>query len=198
MHGRLEGSKVAILIADGFEQIEMTSPREVLKSAGAKTEIVSPSGSEVQGWHHDRPGDRFQVDVDLRVADPDDYDALLLPGGVMNPDTLRMSDAAIKFVRAFVEHGKPIAAICHGPWILIEAGMTYGRQLTSWPSLKSDLRNAGATWVDREVVVDDGLITSRCPDDLHAFNTCMLQEFTAHHDPEALAKDTRVRALSDY
>lgn len=177
MRAVLKGKRIAILVADGFEQIELTSPREALRGAGAECEIVSPATDEVQGWHHDRPGDMFLVDVALPLADANDYDALLLPGGVQNPDTLRMNDDAVKFVRAFVEGGKQIAAICHGPWTLIEAGMTYGRTMTSWPSLKSDLLNAGANWIDREVVVDNGLITSRRPDDLPAFNAAMVEEF---------------------
>jgi len=182
MRALLKGKRIAILVADGFEQIELTSPREALRGAGAVCEIVSPAANEVQGWHHDRPGEMFPVDVALPLADANDYDALLLPGGVQNPDTLRMSDDAVRFVRAFVEAGKPMAAICHGPWTLIEAGMTYGRTLTSWPSLKSDLLNAGANWVDREVVVDNGLVTSRRPDDLPAFNAAMIDEFA--REPE--------------
>lgn len=173
----LEGTRVAILVTDGFEQSELTEPRSALDEAGARTEIVSPAEGEVQGMNHREKGDTFPVDVALANANPEDYDALLLPGGVANPDRLRMDPAAVAFVKAFVDAGKPIAAICHGPWTLIEAGAVAGRKMTSWPSLQTDLRNAGAQWVDREVVVDRGLVTSRKPDDLPAFNRKMIEEF---------------------
>jgi protease I len=180
----LKGKKVAILVADGFEQVEMAAPREALERSGAATELVSPANGEVQAFRHDQPGDSFPVDVPLSHANPEEYDALLLPGGVANPDALRINPEAIAFVRAFFEAGKPIAAICHGPWTLIEAGAVEGRTMTSWPSLRTDLRNAGANWVDREVVVDRGLVTSRKPDDIPAFNRKMIEEIReGNHGP---------------
>lgn len=177
MEKRLDGKKVAILVADGFEQVELTEPKKALEAAGAKIEIVSPAENEVQGWNHDEKADLFTVDMPLKRARSDDYDALLLPGGVRNPDQLRMSIRAVEFIDGFFAAGKPVAAICHAPWTLIEADMVKGRRITSWPSLKTDLINAGADWVDREVVVDHGLVTSRKPADLPAFNQKMIQEF---------------------
>lgn len=174
---RLEGKKVAILITDGFEQVEMTEPRKALTEAGAKIDIVSPAKGKVRGWKMTDWGDSFEVNVPLDQADPGDYDALVLPGGVANPDKLRMNDKAVQFVRAFLQAGKPIAAICHGPWTLIEADGVQGRTMTSWPSLKTDLKNAGANWIDRSVVTDNGLVTSRKPDDLPDFNRKMVEEF---------------------
>jgi protease I len=179
MKKSLEGKKVAILVADGFEQIELTEPKRALEEAGATTQIVSPSGEEVQGWNHDEKADKFPVDMALGRARSDDYDALLLPGGLKNPDQLRVLTRAVEFVDGFFAAGKPVAAICHGPWILIEGDVLKGRTITSWPSLKTDLENAGAHWVDREVVIDNGLVTSRKPEDLPAFNEKMLQEFAA-------------------
>lgn len=173
----LDGLKVAILVTDGFEQSELTEPRKALDAAGAATQIVSPNDTEVEGWKHYDAGDRFPVDVRLDDANAADFDALLLPGGVANPDQLRMNPKAVAFVRAFFDFGKPVAAICHGPWTLIEAGAVRGRRMTSWPSLQTDLRNAGALWSDAEVIVDDGLVTSRKPDDLPAFNAKMIEEF---------------------
>jgi len=173
----LQGKKIAILVANGFEQVEMTEPRKALQEAGATTEIVSPVKGEVQGMNHDKPGDKFPVHMLMKDANADDYDGLLLPGGVANPDSLRIVPDAVAFVRAFAEAGKPIAAICHGPWTLIEAGVVDGRKMTSWPSLKTDLRNAGAMWVDREVVTDRGITTSRKPADIPAFNRKMIEEF---------------------
>jgi protease I len=173
----LNGKRVAILVADGFEQSELTGPRKALDDAGARTMIVSPVQGEVQGWQHFDHADKFKVDLPLAQAQPDQFDALLLPGGVANPDQLRMNPQAVRFVEAFVQAGKPIAAICHGPWTLIEARAVEGRQVTSWPSLRTDLENAGAHWVDREVVVDRGLVTSRKPDDIPAFNQKMIEEF---------------------
>jgi protease I len=173
----LDGRRVAILVTDGFEQAELAEPRKALDAAGARTQIVSPKSGEVEGWKHYDAGDKFKVDVPLAEANPADYDALLLPGGVANPDQLRMNEQAVAFVRAFVEAGKPVAAICHGPWTLIEAGAVRGRKLTSWPSLKTDLANAGAQWVDEECFVDHGLVTSRKPDDIPAFNQKMIEEF---------------------
>jgi protease I len=173
----LKGKKVAILVADGFEQIEMTEPRAALDAAGAETRIVSPASGRVQGWKHFDKADQFPVDVPLNDAKADEFDALLLPGGVANPDQLRVNPKAVAFVREFFQAGKPVAAICHAPWTLIEAGAVNGRTVTSWPSLKTDLGNAGAQWVDREVVTDNGLVTSRKPDDLPAFNRKMIEEF---------------------
>jgi len=172
----LNGKKVAILVTNGFEQIELEDPKKALEAAGAQTQIVSPDPGTVFGWQHTNWGDKFAVDVPLARASVQDYDALLLPGGVMNPDKLRMNQQAVEFVRAFFDAGKPVAAICHGPWMLIEAGVVKGRTLTSYPSLQTDLKNAGAKWVDREVVVDNGLVTSRNPDDLPAFNQKLIEE----------------------
>jgi protease I len=184
MASQLNGKKIAILVENGFEQVEMTKPREALEDAGAHADLISPEKGKVQGMQHDEKGDSFSVDIVLKKANPDDYDGLLLPGGVANPDKLRANPDAVKFVKSFVDAGKPIAAICHGPWTLIEAGATKGRTMTSWPSLKTDLRNAGANWVDREVVVDRGLVTSRKPDDIPAFNRKMIEEFgEGNHGP---------------
>jgi protease I len=180
----LNGKKVAILVAEGFEQVELTEPRKALDDAGAKTVIVSPAKGEVQGWKHFDKADKFKVDIPLEQANANDFDALLLPGGVANPDQLRAIPKAVQFVREFFEAGKPTAAICHGPWTLIEAGVVKGRTITSWPSLKTDLSNAGAKWVDQEVVVDNGLVTSRKPADIPAFNSKMLAEFAAAPNPD--------------
>jgi protease I len=177
MAGKLEGKKVAILATDGVEQVELERPRRALEDAGADAQLVSPAQGKVRAWQHDHWGDELPVDVPLSSANPDDYDALLLPGGVMNPDKLRTNQRAVEFVRRFFAQGKPVAAICHGPWMLVEANAVKGRELTSWPSLETDLENAGATWVDREVVVDRGLVTSRMPDDIPAFNAKMIEEF---------------------
>ena len=177
MDNKLKGKKVAILVADGFEQIELTGPREALEAAGASIEIVSPADKEVQGWNHDEKADMFPVDMPLTRARSDDYDALLLPGGVRNPDQLRQLTRALEFIDGFFATGKPVAAICHAPWTLIDAGVVDGRKMTSWPSLKTDLRNAGADWIDREVVVDKGLVSSRKPADIPAFNKKMIEAF---------------------
>jgi len=173
----LAGKKIAILVADGFEQVELSKPREALDHAGAVTQIVSPAGKKVKGWNHTEWGEEMDVDVALKSADPGEFDALQLPGGVMNPDHLRMDPAAVEFVKHFFESGKPVAAICHAPWSLIEADVVRGRRITSWPSLKTDLRNAGAEWVDEEVVRDGNLVTSRKPDDIPAFNREMIALF---------------------
>ena len=172
----LANTRVAILVTDGFEQVELIGPRQALDEAGAKTSVVSPANGSVQGMNHHEKGDRIPVDIPLAQASPDEFDALMLPGGVANPDQLRMNPEAVKFVRAFADAGKQIAAICHGPWMLVEADVVRGRTVTSWPSLKTDLKNAGATWVDQEVVTDNGLVTSRKPDDIPAFNRKMLEE----------------------
>jgi len=173
----LSGMKVAILVADGFEQSELAEPKAALDEAGAETYVVSPAKGQVQGWKHFDKADNFAVDVPLDKAAADSFDALLLPGGVANPDQLRTLPKAVAFVRAFFDAGKPVAAICHGPWMLVEADVVNGRTLTSWPSLKTDLKNAGAHWVDREVVVDDGLVSSRKPADIPSFNREMIEEF---------------------
>lgn len=177
MAAKLNGKKVAILVENGFEQVEMTEPRKALEEAGAGTDLISPVKDRVRGWQMKNWGDEFEVDVPLKQANAADYDALVLPGGVMNPDKLRLHPEAIEFIRRFFEQHKPVAAICHGPWPLINAGAVRGRTVTSWPSLQVDLRNAGANWVDREVVVDNGLVTSRKPDDIPAFNRKMIEEF---------------------
>src|SRR5690242_9562472 len=173
---KLDGKRVAILVAEGFEQVEMTGPRKALEEAGAQTKIVSPAKGEVQGWNHFSQADRFNVDVPLDQASASDFDALMLPGGVANPDQLRMNPKAVQFVRSFFEEGKPIGVICHGPWTLIEAGAVEGRTMTSWPSLKTDLTNAGAKWVDQEVVTDRGIVSSRKPDDIPAFSRKLIEE----------------------
>lgn len=177
MQRSLNGRKVAILVENGFEQSEMTEPRRALDEAGAETTLISPVSGKVRGWQHREWGDEFPVDQPLDDADAAGYDALLLPGGVMNPDRLRMNSKAVQFVRAFFEQGKPVAAICHGPWTLVEADVVRGRTVTSWPSLRTDLTNAGARWIDQEVVTDQGLVTSRTPDDIPAFNRKMIEEF---------------------
>jgi protease I len=177
MPGPLEGKKVAVLATDGFEQVELTKPVEALKAAGAQVEVVSPKSGQIQGYNHHDKGETVPVDRELAGADAGSYDGLVLPGGVINPDQLRLEPKAIAFVRAFAEASKPIAAICHGPWTLINAEAVEGRRMTSWPSLQADLKNAGAEWVDEEVVVDNGLVTSRKPDDLPAFCAKMVEEF---------------------
>ncbi|HEY4281640.1 MAG TPA: type 1 glutamine amidotransferase domain-containing protein [Chthoniobacterales bacterium] len=177
MSKQLEGKKVAILVADGFEQVEMTKPRAALDDEGADTKIVSVKSGKIQGMHHADKGDKFDVDLTLGEARPEEFDALMIPGGLMNPDTLRSTPEAIQFVRHFVEEGKPVAAICHAPWVLIDAGVVRGRTLTSWPAIKTDIKNAGGNWLDLEVVVDNGLVTSRKPDDIPAFNRKMIEEF---------------------
>ena len=172
----LQGRRVAILVAKGFEQVELTEPKQALEEAGAQTSIISPEPGHLRAWKMEDWGDTFEVDLPLSEANADEFDALLLPGGVMNPDRLRLYSEAIRFVRAFFDAGKPVAAICHGPWTLIDAGVVSGRRVTSWPSLKTDLKNAGAHWVDQEVVVDNGLVTSRKPDDIPAFNRKIVEE----------------------
>jgi len=166
----LKGVKVAILVTDGFEQVELTEPRKALDAAGAETRIVSPKHEKVRGWKFTEWGDDLPVDLPLERARPEDFDTLLLPGGVINPDKLRMEPKAVAFVKAFFNAGKAVAAICHGPWTIIEADEARGRRIASWPSLKTDLHNAGAQWIDKEVVVDGNLVTSRRPEDIPAFN----------------------------
>jgi protease I len=176
-NNNLNGKRVAILATDGVEQAELTEPRKALDQAGAKTFVISPKSGKIKGWQHDHWGDEIPVDQTLDNANADTFDALMLPGGVMNPDRLRMNEKAVQFVHRFFEQGKPVAAICHGPWMLVEADVVRGRTVTSWPSLQTDLRNAGADWVDREVVTDEGLVTSRKPDDIPAFSAKMIEEF---------------------
>jgi protease I len=173
----LKGRRVAILATDGFEQSELFEPKKALEAAGAEVDVVSPKEGSIKGWSGKDWGKSIDVDLMLSEADADDYAALMLPGGVINPDKLRIDEEAVQFVQKFVAAKKPIAAICHGPQVLIETGIVKGRQMTSWPSLKTDLINAGAHWVDEEVVTDQGLVTSRKPDDIPAFNKKMIEEF---------------------
>src|SRR5688500_12687393 len=174
--GKLDGKKIAFLAADGVEQVELTKPWEAVKAEGAEVELLSLEDGQIQGFEHLDHGDKFDVDKTVAEADAGDYDGLVLPGGVANPDSLRMDSDAVAFARAFFEAGKPVAAICHAPWTLVEAGVVDGRTLTSWPSLQTDIRNAGGTWVDEEVHVDAGFVTSRNPDDLPAFCAKLVEE----------------------
>jgi protease I len=191
----LNGKRIAILVAEGFEQSEMVEPRKALEQAGAETFIVSPARDEVQGWNHFDKADRFHVDIPVDEANADEFDALLLPGGVANPDQLRAIPKAVQFAKQFVEAAKPVGVICHGPWTLIEAGVVKGRTMTSWPSVKTDLINAGAKWVDQEVVVDRGLVSSRKPDDIPAFSRKLIEEVEegshARRSAERPAKEQR-------
>lgn len=171
----LNGMKVAVLATDGFEQVELTEPVKALRKVGATVYVVAPDGGQIRGWDHTDWGDSVDVDVPLQDASPEEYDALMLPGGVLNPDKLRMNESALEFTRHFFSANKPVAAICHGPQILIDAGVVSGRRLTSYPAIRVDLRNAGANWIDQEVVVDSNLITSRKPDDIPAFNQAMIE-----------------------
>jgi protease I len=173
----LKGRRIAVLATDGFEQSELIEPVKALKAAGAEVEVVSPKSGSIQGYKHHEKGETVKVDLALDQAKPEDYSGLVLPGGVINPDTLRIEPKAISFIRHFVTSGKPIGAICHGPWTLIDAGGVKGRKMTSWPSLKTDLTNAGAKWEDSEVVTDQGIVTSRKPDDIPAFNKKLIEEF---------------------
>ncbi len=192
MAGKLDGKKVAILVASGFEQVEMTKPRAALKDAGAETKIVSPKAGQIQGMNHADKGDKFDVDLTLDDANPEDFDALLIPGGLLNPDELRSTPAATDFARHFFDAGKPVASICHGPWVLIDAGVVDGRTLTSWPAIQTDVKNAGGIWLDEEVVVDNGLVTSRKPDDIPAFNKKMIEEFAeGKHAGQMSADESR-------
>jgi protease I len=177
MTENLSGKRIAFLATDGVEQVELTEPWEAIKGAGADVELISISSGEIQGMNHLDKGDKFKVDKVVSDISASDYDGLVLPGGVSNPDRLRMNDDAVKFTRAFFEQNKPVAAICHAPWTLVEAGVAEGRILTSWPSLQTDIKNAGGTWVDEEVHVDEGLVTSRKPDDLPAFCDKAIEEF---------------------
>jgi protease I len=178
MSGKLTNKRVAILATDGVEQVELLEPKQALDAEGAKTEVISPKDGKIKGWNHTEWGTEIPVDRNLQSADPNNYDALLLPGGAMNPDHLRQNPTAVQFVRAFFESQKPVAAICHAAWMLVEADVVRGRKLTSWPSLKTDIRNAGGNWVDQEVVTDQGLVTSRKPDDIPAFNRKVIEEIS--------------------
>lgn len=193
MAERLSGRKVAILAADGFEEVELTKPRAALREAGATTIVVSLKSGKIQGMNHADKGDTVPVDLTLNDAKPEEFDALMIPGGLMNPDSLRSSEEALEFVRHFFRESKPVAAICHAPWVLIDAGVLRGRTVTSWPAIKTDVRNAGANWVDHEVVVDNGLVTSRKPDDIPAFNKKMVEEFCeGRHAPTSGTASTEL------
>jgi protease I len=188
MADELKGKRVAFLFTEGAEQVEVTEPLEAVKKAGADVDIVSLETGEVEMWNHFDKGDKIKADKAVSDADASDYDALVLPGGVANPDLLRVDKDAVKFVRGFVEQDKPVGAICHGPWMLVESGIAKGRKVTSWPSIQTDLKNAGAEWVDEEVVVDNGLVTSRKPDDLGAFCAKIVEEFAeGKHDQNVAA-----------
>lgn len=192
MGHKLENKTIAVLVTKGFEQIEFEEPVKALRNEGGRPILVSPEEGEVKAWKHDRWGEDFEVDLRLQEANADDFDALLLPGGVMNPDYLRTNEAAVDFVRTFFEQHKPVASICHGPWMLVEADVVQGRTVTSYPSLRTDLKNAGAHWVDEEVVVDEGLVTSRNPDDLDAFVAKMVEEFCeGKHEGQTAKEDSR-------
>jgi protease I len=180
MSGKLQGKKVAIVATDGFEQVELTEPRKALESAGATVDVISPKPGEIKGWNRTDWGDKTKVTKTLDQAKPTDYDALVLPGGQINPDKLRIEPKAVAFVKDFVASGKPVAAICHGPWLLVEADVLKNRTVTSYPSIRTDIRNAGAHWVDEEVVTDGNLTTSRRPDDLPAFNQRLTEQITQH------------------
>jgi protease I len=183
MTDTLKGKKVAVLAADMFERVELEEPRKALEDAGADVEIVSIHGGEIKGFDHFDPANAIKVDRTVEEASPGDYDALMIPGGVGNPDQLRGDENAVSFVRGFHDAGKPMAAICHGPWVLVEAGVVRSKRLTSWPTLETDIRNAGGDWVDEEVVVDGTLVTSRKPDDIPAFNRAMLRIFSGERVP---------------
>jgi protease I len=174
---QLQGKRVAIIAADMVEQVELVQPRKALDEAGAQTDLISLKPGKIQGFNHFDPADKLKVDRTAEEVNASEYDALMIPGGVGNPDQLRGDENVVSFVREFFDAGKPVAAICHGPWVLVEAGVVKGRKLTSWPTLQTDIRNAGGTWVDEEVVVDQGLVTSRKPDDIPAFTSKMIEEF---------------------
>jgi protease I len=195
---QLQGKRIAIIATDGVEQVELTEPRKALDEVGAQTVLISPKARTIKGWQHDHWGDELPVDRPMDSARVDEFDALMLPGGVINADTLRMDERAVQLVRQFFEAGKPVAVICHAPWMLVEADVVRGRTVTSWPSLRTDLRNAGADWVDREVVTDEGLVTSRKPADIPAFNRKMLEEFAegTHDAQRAVAQKGRQQERS--
>jgi protease I len=182
----LQGRRIAFLATDMVEQVELTEPWKAVKEAGGQPELISLEEGEIQGFNHYDKADTFPVDKTVEEARADDYDALVIPGGVGNPDTMRMDENAVEFTRQFFEQGKPVGVICHGPWMLVEAGVVRGRKVTSWPSLRADIQNAGGNWVDQEVVVDEGLVTSRKPDDLPAFNEKIVEEFCeGRHEQQA-------------
>tara|TARA_R110002049_G_scaffold50370_3_gene143143 strand:+ start:187789 stop:188355 length:567 start_codon:yes stop_codon:yes gene_type:complete len=183
----LKNKRIAFLATDGFEQVELTKPWEAIKNAGAEVFLVSPKDGDIQGMNHDEKADTFKVDQSVQSASAENFDGLVLPGGVANPDSLRTCEHSVNFVRDFFKQGKPVAAICHGPWTLIEADVVRGRRVTSWPSLKTDLENAGAQWVDEECVCDEGLVTSRNPDDLPAFCDKAVEEFAEGKHAEQTA-----------
>jgi len=188
MAGKLDGKRIAFIATHGVEQVELTEPWKAVEQEGAKPELISLEPGEIQAFQHLDHGDKFKVDKTISEVNPDDYDNVVLPGGVANPDFLRVNEDVVSFVRDFFEKGKPVASICHGPWTVIETGVVDGMTITSWPSLRTDLRNAGANWVDKEVVVDRGLITSRWPDDLPAFNAALIEEFAeGRHEQMAQA-----------
>jgi protease I len=183
---KLQGKRVAFLATDMVEQVELTEPWKAVEGEGAQPELISLEEGEIQGFKHYDKADKFKVDRTVEEATADDYDALVIPGGVGNPDTLRMDENAVEFTRQFFEQGKPVGVICHGPWMLVETGVVRGRKVTSWPSLETDIRNAGGNWVDEQVVVDNGLVTSRKPDDLPAFNEKIIEEFAeGRHEAQA-------------
>jgi protease I len=188
----LKGKTIAILATDGFEQSELLEPRRALEEAGAHTEVISPHGGNIKAWNMKDWGEEIPVDVEINAADPQRYDGLLLPGGTMSPDKLRQEPRAVEFVKSFFEQHKPVAAICHGPWMLVEAGVIKGKRLTSWPSLRTDIRNAGGEWVDEQVVEDDLLVTSRKPQDLEAFNRKILEMFSHETSAEMAAENGQV------
>ena len=195
MSKKLEGKRVAFLATDMVEQVELTEPWKAVRDEGAEVELVSLEEGKIQGFNHHDKGDVFAVDRTIEEASASDYDALVIPGGVGNPDELRMDENAVAFVRDFFEQGKPVGVICHGPWMLVEAGVVRGRKVTSWPSLQTDIRNAGGEWVDQEVVVDQGLVTSRKPDDLPAFNEKIVEEFCeGRHEEQAEKAQDAVHA----
>jgi protease I len=182
----LQGKRIAFLATDMVEQVELTEPWKAVKEAGGQPELISLEEGEIQGFNHYEMADTFKVDRTVEEARADEYDALVIPGGVGNPDTMRMDENAVEFTRQFFEQGKPVGVICHGPWMLVEAGVLRGRKVTSWPSLRTDIVNAGGNWVDQEVVVDEGLVTSRKPDDLPAFNEKIVEEFCeGRHEQQA-------------
>ena len=188
MGDKLQGRRIAFLATDMVEQVELTEPWQAVENEGAEPELVSLEEGQIQGFSHYDKADTFKVDRTVEEARADDYDGLVIPGGVGNPDTMRMDENAVDFVRQFFEQGKPVGVICHGPWMLVEAGLVRGRRVTSWPSLRTDIRNAGGNWVDQEVVVEDGLVTSRKPDDLPAFNAKILEEFAEGRHEEQAAR----------
>lgn len=195
MGKKLEGKRVAFLATDMVEQVELTEPWKAVRDEGARVELISLEEGKIQGFNHYDKGDEFAVDRTVEEASASDYDALVIPGGVGNPDTMRGDENAVQFVRDFFEQGKPVGVICHGPWMLVEAGVVRGRKVTSWPTLQTDIRNAGGEWVDEEVVVDQGLVTSRKPDDLPAFTKKIVEEFCeGRHEQQAEKTQTEVHA----